>query len=449
MVQHANDSAPCAPVVGVPVASPVDVTEAAPPTTPTKKKLLDLIFTMDCTGSMGQYISAAKRGISAIASRLAQAEGYDLRFGLVAYRDHPPQDSTYVTKPFPFTDSLEVMQRQLGTLSAAGGGDGPEAVAAALKDTCEAHWRDDATKVCILIADAPPHGLGEAGDGFPNGGPDGVDPLVVLDQMSAKGITIYSVGCQPALSSYRFATEFFIAAAERTNGQAVALGSAASLADVILGGAIEEMDLEALTQEVQRMTTEYRAAEPALAEEEMMGRICLDLQSKGTKTRQMGGARLKSVYASHVSAAPSLAMAKKALAEHCPMPAPTSAGLAGFRARLSEGGRATGGLARGGAGAPPALVKSKPKGKKVLSARRGSGSPTSPMRLEELDEENDCLASSSSSFAFDSPPACPPAPIPAAAAAVSMDAPVSLSEEVISMEQVSRLFGRGKKKGLW
>ena len=35
-----------------------------------------------------------------------------------------------------------------------------------------------------------------------------------------------------------------IAAAERTNGQAVALGSAARLADVILGGAIEEMDRE-------------------------------------------------------------------------------------------------------------------------------------------------------------------------------------------------------------
>merc|ERR1711988_1997774 len=105
------------------------------------------------------------------------------------------------------------------------------------------------------------------GDGFPNGGPDGVDPLVVLDNMSAKGITIYSVGCQPALSRYRFATEFFIACAQRTNGQAVALGSAASLADVILGAGIEEMDLEALTDEVQRMTVEMRAFEPTLSDE--------------------------------------------------------------------------------------------------------------------------------------------------------------------------------------
>merc|ERR1719359_883642 len=166
---------------------------------------------MDCTGSMGSYIAAAKQGLEAIATRLSQAEGYDLRFGLVAYRDHPPQDSTYVTLAFPFTASLAEIRSNLSTLSAAGGGDGPEAVAAALKDTCDAAWREDATKVCILVADAPPHGLGESGDGFPNGSPDGVDPLVVLNAMSAKGITIYSVGCQPALSNFHYATEFFIA----------------------------------------------------------------------------------------------------------------------------------------------------------------------------------------------------------------------------------------------
>ena len=90
-------------------------------------------------------------------------------------------------------------------------------------------WRESATKVCILIADAPPHGLGESNDGFPNGAPTGIDPIEVLDQMSMKGICVYSVGCLPALSAYRHATKFFVAAAEKTNGQAVALGSADSL----------------------------------------------------------------------------------------------------------------------------------------------------------------------------------------------------------------------------
>jgi hypothetical protein len=52
-------------------------------------------------------------------------------------------------------------------------------------------------KVCVFIADAPPHGLGESGDGFPNGSPDG------HDQSSS---SVYAVGVEPTLStSYKFA----------------------------------------------------------------------------------------------------------------------------------------------------------------------------------------------------------------------------------------------------
>merc|ERR1719284_546309 len=232
---------------------------------------------------MGSYIQSAKQNMELIARRLADAEGYDLRFGLVAYRDHPPQDMTFVTKVFPFTDTVAQMQAHLRTLSAQGGGDGPEAVAAALHATLNMEWRADATKIVVLIADAPPHGLGESGDGFPDGGPDGIDPLVVLDQMSMAGICIYSVGCQPALSSYRFATEFFIACAQRTNGQAVALGSAAALADVILGASVEEMDLEALTAQVQQMAAQLRSVEPALTDEVVEQRVWQSLSAKGTK----------------------------------------------------------------------------------------------------------------------------------------------------------------------
>merc|ERR1719473_1475142 len=81
---------------------------------------LDLVFTMDCTGSMGEYIHAAKKNIEAIVERLVQSEGYDLRFALVAYRDHPPQDQTFVTKTFGFTSELTIMQRDLSQLSAQG-----------------------------------------------------------------------------------------------------------------------------------------------------------------------------------------------------------------------------------------------------------------------------------------------------------------------------------------
>ena len=45
----------------------------------------------------------------------------------------------------------------------------PEAVADALLQVYELDWKSEATKVCVFIADAPPHGLSCSGDSFPNG----------------------------------------------------------------------------------------------------------------------------------------------------------------------------------------------------------------------------------------------------------------------------------------
>ena len=60
-------------------------------------------------------------------------------------------------------------QAYVDTMAAVGGGDGPEAVADALYEVLRMEFRPNAAKVCVLIADAPPHGLGEACDGFPQG----------------------------------------------------------------------------------------------------------------------------------------------------------------------------------------------------------------------------------------------------------------------------------------
>lgn len=207
---------------------------------------LDLVFCMDCTGSMGSYIAAAQRTILDIIEKLVAFEKTDVRFGLVAYRDHPPQDSSFITHVFPFTNSRKEITDNVNWMKASGGGDGPEAVAAGLKAAYDMPWRPTATKIVILIADAPPHGLGESGDGFPEGSPDGVDPIAVARDMSQHGISCYTVGCEPALGSYKHARAFMVSLAELTQGQAVALGSASGLADVILGGAQEALGLEKL-----------------------------------------------------------------------------------------------------------------------------------------------------------------------------------------------------------
>lgn len=45
--------------------------------------------------------------------------------------------------------------------SAQGGGNGPECVADALYQASRLPYRPNTAKVCIVIANAPPHGLGE------------------------------------------------------------------------------------------------------------------------------------------------------------------------------------------------------------------------------------------------------------------------------------------------
>lgn len=84
------------------------------------------------------------------------------------------------------------MKEQLKSLYASGGGDGPEAVTAGIKAAMELEWRPAAAKMAVLIADAPCHGIGEYGDGFPQGAPDGDDPLVLARQMAAAGIPLVS-----------------------------------------------------------------------------------------------------------------------------------------------------------------------------------------------------------------------------------------------------------------
>lgn len=80
-------------------------------------------------------------------------EKSDVRLGLIEYRDHPPQDMTFVTRVHQFTESVPTMKSWLEACSADGGGDTPEAVADALNDVTKLDWREKATKICVLISD--------------------------------------------------------------------------------------------------------------------------------------------------------------------------------------------------------------------------------------------------------------------------------------------------------
>lgn len=242
---------------------------------------LDLSFALDCTSSMRDCIDSAKENIENIVQQICRSGIRNIRIGLVEYRDHPPEDNSFVTKKHDFTTDVSTMKSWLSSCSAEGGGDPPEAVADALYDILNMSWRPDATKVCVLISDAPPHGL-ECGDNFPQC-PAGHDPVIITSDMAKKGIALYSVGC--GLSGN--VMDFFMAIAFKTGGQYVPLSNAKNLAEVIIGGAQEEVSLEKWMAEVDEEVQRDLAAGKVIDEEELSKRIHEKMKLKGARAMQL------------------------------------------------------------------------------------------------------------------------------------------------------------------
>lgn len=246
--------------------------------------VLDLAFALDCTASMGSYIETARRNIKNIVEAIVASETSDVRLGLVEYRDHPPNEATFVTRPHDFTSSVSSVRKWLVGCNAVGGGDVPEAVTDALHEVLKLSWRDNATKICILISDAPPHGLHSDIDTFPNGCPAGLDPMAIVRNMAEKGITLYCVGCEPAIIPYK---EFFTAIAFLTGGQYVPLRSANALTQIIIGGAQEEMSLEKWMAEVDREVQEKTENGKEVDEKVVAKKIAAKLKKKGAKCKTL------------------------------------------------------------------------------------------------------------------------------------------------------------------
>ncbi|MDX2088323.1 MAG: VWA domain-containing protein [Kofleriaceae bacterium] len=131
-----------------------------PPTIDDGKRQVDVVFAVDTTGSMGGLLDGAKRTVWSIAKHIQKTDSNaSVRIGLVAYRD---VGDDYVTKDFALTTDLDAVFAELSSFQAAGGGDTPENVDAALDVTLhKMQWRPGAKKLVFLVGDAPPASRGE------------------------------------------------------------------------------------------------------------------------------------------------------------------------------------------------------------------------------------------------------------------------------------------------
>ena len=186
---------------------------------------VDLAFVIDATGSMAPYIEEARRQARAKAEEIAAKGDLDLLCGVVFYRDHPPEDRSFVTRVNPL-GPLASLPASLA-MGAEGGGDLAEAVwdgvhAAATRLA----WRPNADKLLFLIGDAPPHGVGVEAhyDHFPEGCPCGLDGGGLAELLVSKAITLHAI----SIAGFRKTTDVFTALAEATGGACTEVKTAAA-----------------------------------------------------------------------------------------------------------------------------------------------------------------------------------------------------------------------------
>ncbi len=120
--------------------------------------VVEVVFVLDTTGSMGPLIDGAKRKIWSIATAIVDANpDAEIRMGLVAYRDIGDE---YVTKRFDLTTDVQDLYANLLELRARGGGDWAESVNEALDvAVTKLSWTQgsEICRIMFLVGDAPPH----------------------------------------------------------------------------------------------------------------------------------------------------------------------------------------------------------------------------------------------------------------------------------------------------
>ncbi|MEM1422964.1 MAG: vWA domain-containing protein [Planctomycetota bacterium] len=150
-----------------------------------RRRVVEIVFVLDTTGSMAALIEGAKQRIWTIASHAQQRRGNpEIRIGLVGYRD---RGDAYVTRVTPLTADIDAVYADLMRFDAAGGGDMPESVNAALSDAFgRVGWSRDerTTRVVYLVGDAPPKDYANE-----------THYSVSVPSARERGITVHAVQC--------------------------------------------------------------------------------------------------------------------------------------------------------------------------------------------------------------------------------------------------------------
>lgn len=177
--------------------------------------VLDVLFLMDVTGSMGGVLSTVSQSAVEILTGIRDISP-ETHFGVATFADYG--DFPWKLNADLSGDSDAIANVLADTTDTYTGGDTPESYGRALYESLFVSWRPEATKLIILFGDAPAHDPDPGRDGQ-YGTSDDLVYADVLQQLADAGIQIIAVDSDLYLDT----AEWFKQAADVTGGSYVDL----------------------------------------------------------------------------------------------------------------------------------------------------------------------------------------------------------------------------------
>ncbi len=202
---------------------------------------IDVMFTIDATGSMGDEIAYLKAELKNIMSRINKTIEKK-RVALTFYRDH---GDDYLVKDFDFNTNIDEVKEALSNQYAGGGGDYEEAVEKALEVSLGKSWNlDSKSKLLFLLLDAPPH--------FNEKNVSIIKEQIKLAQ--EKGIKIIPIVASGADKDVEFLMRYFSIS---TNGTYVFLTDDSGIGNAHLKPSTDDYKVEKLNDLIVRLIEKY------------------------------------------------------------------------------------------------------------------------------------------------------------------------------------------------
>ena len=160
------------------------------------EKSLDLLFMMDITGSMQEYLELTQKKLIYILDEIKnKCIGIDINLSYIAYKDvEEIEKGDYLDDDF--TKDYNLIREKILKLEVGGGHDTAEHVSWAFSRALNKNWTSQA-KFIILVSDAPCHGMKYHNknliDDYPNGVPGEENIELLVDNMGKKNISLICI----------------------------------------------------------------------------------------------------------------------------------------------------------------------------------------------------------------------------------------------------------------